>query len=164
MSAPPSIGDSSKRKTSQLVLSWTFLIESSLLMNSTHAVQSYHGCHEKRRAWCYEKVSYTGSVWLMAVQHSNWFCLVPRGFMFFMGPLGRDKTLDLIYHRFCWPGMAKDVEAHITNCERCVKKKSPDHKASMVPIVVGEPMELLAIYFFIARKRKRGLRTCVGGD
>ena len=60
--------------------------------------------------------------------------------------------------------MAKDVEAHITNCERCVKKKSPDHKASMVPIVVGEPMELLAIYFFIARKRKRGLRTCVGGD
>ena len=82
---------------------------------------------------------------------------VLHGFHNEMGHLGRDKTLDLIFHRFCWPGMAKHVEAHITNCECCVKRKSPDPpKASMVPILVGEPMELLAIDFLSLEKGKGG--------
>ena len=98
----------------------------------------------------------------MAVQHFNWFCLVPRrsqvlhGFHKEMGHLSWDKTLDLIGHRFCSPGMAKDVEAHITNCERCVKRKSSDPpKASMVPIV-SELRELLAIDFLLLEKGKGG--------
>lgn len=78
-----------------------------------------------------------------------------------MGHLGRDKTLDLTSHRFCWPGMAKDVEAHITNCERCVKRKSPDPpKVSMVPILVSDPMELLAIDFLSLEKEKGVTNMC----
>ena len=74
-----------------------------------------------------------------------------------VGHLGRDKTLDLIRLRFCWPGMKNDVDTHIASCERCIKRKSPDPpKAPMVPIFASEPMKLLAIDFHSLEKGKGG--------
>ena len=74
-----------------------------------------------------------------------------------VGHLGRDKTLDLLRARFCWPSMARDVDTHIRNCERCIKRKAPDPpKAPMVPIIASEPMELLAIDFLSLEKGKGG--------
>lgn len=82
---------------------------------------------------------------------------VLQGFHDELGHLGRDKTLDIIRQRFCWPGMEKDVDRHIASCERCIKRKSPDPpRAPMVPILAREPMELLAIDFLSLEKGKGG--------
>ncbi len=82
---------------------------------------------------------------------------VLQGFHDELGHLGRDKTLDIIRQRFCWPGMEKDVDRHIASCERCIKRKSPDPPmAPMVPILAREPMELLAIDFLSLEKGKGG--------
>ena len=84
-------------------------------------------------------------------------CLVYLDDVIVFGSTFKETLEDLwpIGHRFCWPGMAKNVEAHITNCERCVKRKSPDPpKASIVPILVG--VGTVAYWFLIARKRERG--------
>ena len=81
-----------------------------------------------------------------------------QGFHNKLGHLGRDKTLDLILHRF-WPGMKKDVDRHIASCDRCIKRKSPDpSKAPMVPIPAREPMELLAIDLLSLEKGKGGFK------
>ena len=80
-----------------------------------------------------------------------------QGFHNVLGHLGRDKTLDLIRERFCWPRMEKDVNRHIASCNRCIKRKSPDPpRAPMVPILAREPMELLAIDFLSLEKGKGG--------
>ena len=82
---------------------------------------------------------------------------VLRGLHDDMGHLGRDKTLDLVRSRFCWPSMAQDVDTHIRNCERCIKRKAPDPpKAPMVPILASEPRELLAIDVLSLEKGKGG--------
>lgn len=53
--------------------------------------------------------------------------------------------------------MEEDADEHISSCERCIKRKSPDPpKAPMVPILASEPMKLLAIDFLSLEKRKGG--------
>lgn len=42
-----------------------------------------------------------------------------------VGHPGRDKTLSLLRDRFFWPGMAKDTEEYIKNCQRCILRKTP---------------------------------------
>ena len=84
---------------------------------------------------------------------------VLQGFHNELGHLDRDKTLDLIRERFCWPGMGKDVDRHIASCDRCIKRKSLDSpRAPMVPILTREPMELLAIDFLSLEKGKGGFK------
>ena len=39
-------------------------------------------------------------------------CHVLQGFYNKLSHLGRDKTLDLIRLRFCWPDKEKDVDRH----------------------------------------------------
>ncbi|KAK3742406.1 hypothetical protein QZH41_020713, partial [Actinostola sp. cb2023] len=74
-----------------------------------------------------------------------------------VGHLGKDKTLDLIQQRFFWPGMTSSVDKHIKECERCIKRKTPDPpRAPMIPIVTTEPMELLAVDFLSIEKGKGG--------
>ena len=36
---------------------------------------------------------------------------------------GRDKTLSALQARFCWPGMAKDVEEYVATCNECQRNK-----------------------------------------
>ena len=80
-----------------------------------------------------------------------------RGLHDDVGHLGRDKTLDLVRHRFYWPNMTRDVEAYLENCERCVKRKARDPApAPLVPLKVSEPMELLAMDFLSLEKGKGG--------
>ena len=50
------------------------------------------------------------------------------------GHLGVDKTLSLVRDRFYWPKMAKDVETHVRQCERCTKRKTPTQATPMTPI------------------------------
>ena len=80
---------------------------------------------------------------------------VLRGLHDDVGHLGRDRTLDLVRHRFYWPNMTRDMEAYLANCERCVKRKARDPvPAPLVPIKVSEPMELLAMDFLSLEKGK----------
>ena len=105
----------------------------------------------------YRRRSVENSEKLQSVLPNSLKPRVLQGFHNELGHLGRDKTLDLIRQRFCWPGMEKDVEKHIASCDRCIKRKSPDPpRAPMVPILAGEPMELLAIDFLSLEKGKGG--------
>ena len=41
-----------------------------------------------------------------------------------VGHPGKDRTLSLLRERFYWPLMAKDVEAKLSSCPRCILRKS----------------------------------------
>lgn len=63
-----------------------------------------------------------------------------------MGHPGTDRTLSLIKDRFYWPGMNKDVELWITECERCTTRKTPtNQRAPLVYTVTNIPMELVCM-------------------
>lgn len=86
--------------------------------------------------------------------------MVLKGLHDDMGHFGREKTVELILQRFYWPGLSLIVEAYIKNCDRCIKRKSPDPPRSpLVPIVATEPMELLAIDYLTLERGKGGLEN-----
>ncbi|PIK40868.1 hypothetical protein BSL78_22298 [Apostichopus japonicus] len=65
-----------------------------------------------------------------------------------MGHLGLERTLQFARERFYWPGMAKDIENYVKNCDRCLRRKAtqpPYHKAPLVNISTTEPMELICM-------------------
>ena len=41
-----------------------------------------------------------------------------------MGHPSKDRTLSLLHDRFWWPGMTSDTEAWVSNCGRCIRRKS----------------------------------------
>lgn len=77
-----------------------------------------------------------------------------------VGHFGKDKTLELVLQRFYWPGVSSTVETYIKNCDRCIKRKSPDPpRAPLVPIVATEPMELLAVDYLTLERGKGGFEN-----
>ena len=58
-----------------------------------------------------------------------------------------DKTLARLKERFYWPGHYQDVQDWCNNCGTCASRKSPSPKAkaAMKSIVVGYPMQLVAM-------------------
>ena len=86
-----------------------------------------------------------------------------------VGHLGQEKCLDLLRDRFYWPNMTKDMEEHITSCERCIKFKAKPVKAPMETIRCTQPMELLHIDFLVinqgvGRERKTATNILVITD
>ncbi|PIK39979.1 Retrovirus-related Pol polyprotein from transposon [Apostichopus japonicus] len=76
-----------------------------------------------------------------------------------MGHLGLERTLQFARERFYWPGMAKDIENYVKNCDRCLRRKAtqpPYHKAPLVNISTTEPMELICMDYLSLEESKGG--------
>ena len=74
-----------------------------------------------------------------------------------MGHLGRDRTIDLVSHRFFWPHMADDVDKWIKKCSRCILRKTPVQvRAPLVSIRTSHPLELLCMDYLTLEKSKGG--------
>ena len=61
--------------------------------------------------------------------------------------LGQSKTLQKLKDRFYWPGHYNDVMKWCLLCPSCVTRKSPSPKAKapLQPILVGQPMQMVAV-------------------
>ena len=75
------------------------------------------------------------------------FKQVMRGLHDEVGHQGRDRTLSLVRERFYWDTLHTDVCSYVAKCVRCIKRKSHHHTATMVPIHVSHPMELIHLDF-----------------
>eukprot|EP00731_Ephydatia_muelleri_P035738 Em0153g13a len=63
------------------------------------------------------------------------------------GHLGQEKTLMKLKERFYWPGHWNDVQNWCNTCAACISRKTPAPKqrASLQSILVGQPMQLVAV-------------------
>ena len=75
-----------------------------------------------------------------------------------MGHLGTEKVRNLSRQRFYWPKMQNDIEFYINNKCSCIKQKIPGKptRASLVPIITTQPMELVSIDFLHLERSKGG--------
>ena len=75
-----------------------------------------------------------------------------------MGHPGKDRMLSLIRDRFYWPGMDKAVEEWISQCGRCIRRKTPasSQRAPLVSISTQFPLELVCIDFLTLEQSKGG--------
>ena len=63
------------------------------------------------------------------------------------GHQGQQWTLCLLHDQFWWPGMTTQVQKAISNWEQCIQHEGTCGKASMWPIIVTAPLELLHVDF-----------------
>ncbi len=63
------------------------------------------------------------------------------------GHLGRNKTMASVRRRFLWPGMSRDVELHVRQCDVCARYKTTgkSSRAGMKDYRVGAPMERVCV-------------------
>ncbi|KAL5475516.1 hypothetical protein EMCRGX_G025342 [Ephydatia muelleri] len=63
------------------------------------------------------------------------------------GHLGQEKTLMKLKERFYWPGHWNNVQNWCNTCAACISRKTPAPKqrASLQSILVGQPMQLVAV-------------------
>lgn len=74
-----------------------------------------------------------------------------------MGHPGREKTISLIRDRFYWYGMTKDIEHFISNCKRCLLRKTPTtERAPLTNIKTSQPLELVCVDYLKLEKSKGG--------
>lgn len=72
-----------------------------------------------------------------------------------MGHPSKDRTLSLLRDRFFWPGMTADTDSWISNCERCIKRKSKtDVRAPLVNISSTYPLELVCLDYLTLEPSK----------
>ena len=63
-----------------------------------------------------------------------------------VGHPGRDRTLSLVRERFYWPRMTADIDKWTSECNRCLRRKSPtNNRAPLVNIVTAYPLELVCM-------------------
>ena len=74
-----------------------------------------------------------------------------------MGHLGRDKTWHLVKDRCYWPRMMTDIDKHLKNCSRCLRRKAPTNiEAPLINIRTTQAMEMICVDYLT-------LETCKGG-
>ena len=75
-----------------------------------------------------------------------------------MGHQGLERTLHLTRSRCYWPGMHKEIEAWIKNCQRCTLAKMPQPRirVPMGNLTATRPLEVLAIDFTLLEKSSDG--------
>ena len=63
------------------------------------------------------------------------------------GHFGVEKSLGKLKERFYWPGHYNDIHNWCSTCSDCVARKTrgPRRKAPLQPIVVGYPMQMVAV-------------------
>ena len=76
-----------------------------------------------------------------------------------VGHLGRSCSLQLAQDRFYWPKMYKDVENHVKNCPRCLRRKPMQPITHLVPIISSQQFELLCIDFLGLEPSKGGVEN-----
>lgn len=76
-----------------------------------------------------------------------------------MGHPGRERTTSLIKERFYWPGISADIEKWVSNCDRCVKRKTQPDRAPLVSITTTQPLELICIDFLSLEQSKGGYQN-----
>ena len=75
-----------------------------------------------------------------------------------IGHPGRDRTVSLLRERFFWPGMTKDAEEWIENCDRCVRRKfGSDIRAPLVNVDTSYPLELVCMDYLTLEPSKGGI-------
>ena len=58
----------------------------------------------------------------------------------------KDRQLSLLRDRLFLPGMSSDAETWVSNCERCIKRKSKtDIRAPLVNITTTFPLEIACL-------------------
>ena len=71
------------------------------------------------------------------------------------GHPNKDRTLSLLRDRFFWPGMTSDTDAWISNCDRCIKRKSnTEVRAPLVNITTTYPLELVCLDYLTLEPSK----------
>lgn len=74
-----------------------------------------------------------------------------------VGHLGRDRAITLLRDRFFWPKMGLDLAKRISNCQRCLRRKTCTKiRAPMETIETTQPLELVCMDFL-------SLETSLGG-
>ena len=63
------------------------------------------------------------------------------------GHQGKKHTESLISDQFWWPGIHKDVDKVVKNCNRCQLYEQKEDRALMVPIMVTSPLHLVHLNF-----------------
>ena len=75
-----------------------------------------------------------------------------------MGHPSKDRTMSLLRDRFFWPGMTSDTEQWVSNCERCIKRKSKtDVRAPLVNISTSYPLDLVCIDYLTLEPSKENI-------
>ena len=74
-----------------------------------------------------------------------------------IGHPGRDRTLSLIRERFFWPNMTVDVDNWVSQCDRCIKRKSSTNiRSELINIQTTYPLELVCMDFLTLETSKGG--------
>ena len=75
-----------------------------------------------------------------------------------VGHFGVQTTLRLARQRFFSPFMSRSVEERCQNCERCIRRNSPQQKAPMSSISVSSPLELVCMDFLSIEPDGKGTK------
>jgi hypothetical protein len=74
-----------------------------------------------------------------------------------MGNLGRERTLNGVPRRLCWPGMSSDVGHKLSNCRRRVFVKTRTNiRAPLVSVKTTQPLEMSCIDFLSLATSRSG--------
>ena len=77
-----------------------------------------------------------------------------------LGHQGTDRTTSLIKQRFFWPGMDSYIRERVRQCERCIKRKTPQNaSAELVSIVSSAPLEIICLDYLSLERSKGGLEN-----
>ena len=60
---------------------------------------------------------------------------------------GKKRTESLISDQFWWPGVYQDVDRAVKNCRHCQLYEGKEKKATMVPMMVTTPLQLIHLNF-----------------
>ena len=64
-----------------------------------------------------------------------------------IGHLGLERMLDILCNRFYWLNLEADVTHHVCICEWCLRFKSKQGKAELLPLLATYPLELVHMGF-----------------
>ena len=81
-----------------------------------------------------------------------------RGLHSDIGHPGKERTLSLVRERFYWPNMTAHIEKWVSNCDRCIRRKSSTNiRAELVNIETTYPLELVCMDFLTLELSKGGI-------
>ncbi|XP_060575985.1 uncharacterized protein LOC132733359 [Ruditapes philippinarum] len=75
-----------------------------------------------------------------------------------VGHPGRERTLALLRERFYWPRMSVDVDNWVSNCNRCLRRKTNTSiRAPLVNIETTHPLEMVCMDYLTLEPSKGGI-------
>jgi transposase InsO family protein len=73
-----------------------------------------------------------------------------------LGHQGLDRTLAMLRQRVYWPGITKDVEHYVKQCERCAVNRRQTVQPAMGHLLASRPLQILAMDFTKLEKASDG--------